>query len=104
MGSDNEKEKIKNAHEEEWERIKNTHAENERMLLIKQLAINNGYQLDLRRLENLSEEARMSHQREMRKIEYDAENKRYLAETERLKNEGENKIKLEEIQKQHEIK
>ena len=83
MGNDNEAKKIENAHAEECDRIKNIHAENERMLAIKELAVRNGYQLDLRRLENYAEEARMSHQREMRKIEYDAENKRYLAETEK---------------------
>ena len=104
MGSEIEAEKVKNAHAEEWLKIINTHQENERMLQIKELAERNGYLLEQRKLENYSEEARMTHQRELRKIEYEAENKRYLAETERLKNEAENKIKLQEIQKEHETK
>ena len=104
MGNSNEEARIRNRHAEEIARIEAMNEENERRAAIERLALENGYKLDLKRIENLAEQARMEHQRKLKEIEYDAENKRRLADIQRNKDEMEDRRLRDEIEKGHEIK
>ena len=104
MGNSNEEARIRNRHAEEIARIEAMNEENERRAAIERLALENGYKLDLKRIENLAEQARMEHQRKLKEIEYDAENKRRLADIQRNKDQMEDRRLRDEIEKGHEIK
>ena len=68
MGNSNEEARIRNRHAEEIARIEAMNEENERRAAIERLALENGYKLDLKRIENLAEQARMEHQRKLKEI------------------------------------
>ena len=68
MGNETEKMKVMNAHAEEVARIDAMNEENERRHAIEKLAKENGFKLDMKRLENLAEEGRMRHEENMKKI------------------------------------
>ena len=62
MGNSNKEKEIRNRHAEEIARIEAMNEENERQAAIKRLALENGYKLDLKRIQNYADEARMRHE------------------------------------------
>ena len=82
MGNETEKMRIINEHEEEVARIEQMNEENERRYAIEKLAKENGFKLDMKRLDNLAEEARMRHEEVMKRI-----NNEYLLNKDYLDNQ-----------------
>lgn len=104
MGNKHEEMKIRNQHSEEISRIEAMKEKNEQEAEIRRFAAENGFKLDLKRIENLAEQARMEHQRKLREIEYEREHKKDLVETERRKIEKEDLRERDRINKDHERK
>ena len=59
MGNDNEEMEIRNRHSERVSEIEAMREEQERQAAIKKLMVENGFKLDLKRIEMLAEKARM---------------------------------------------
>ena len=68
MGNETEKMKVMNAHAEEVARIDAMNEENERRHAIEKLAKENGFKLDMKRLDILAEESRMRHEENIKRI------------------------------------
>jgi hypothetical protein len=69
MGNDNEAEKIRNEHAEKMEEIEAMKDIKEQELAIKRFAEENGYKLELKRIEMLVEQIRNVHERKLIEIE-----------------------------------
>lgn len=65
---DHEAQRIRNRHSEEMARIEAMKDKNEAEAELKRLAQENGYKLDLKRIELEFEQTRLEHKREMTKL------------------------------------
>jgi hypothetical protein len=83
MGNEIETAKMKQTHEREITRIKNIDNENERKAEIERLALENGYKLDIERINELAEYHRMQHEENVTKLENEREYQKNLVENER---------------------
>ena len=87
MGNDNDEMEIRYKHAEKIAEIEAMKEEQERQAAIKRLAVENGYKLDLKRIEMLAEKARMEHERKLKEIENNRQHKKDLTDNERKRDE-----------------
>lgn len=102
MGNSNEEKRIRNNHAEEIARIEAMNEENERQAAIKRLALENGYKLDLKRIQNYADEARMRHEEILRELEYKRQHEKDLVDAQRRRDEMLDRREREKIAKEHE--
>ena len=103
FGEDHEAQRIKNRHSEEMARIEAMKDKNEAEAELKRFAQENGYKLDLKRIELEFEKTRLEHERKVTQMEFEREHKKDLADIERMKAAAYDKREMEKIYKDHEI-
>ena len=83
-------------------RIEAMKDKNEAETELKKFAQENGYKLDLKRLELEFEQTRLDHQRQMRKLDYEREHQKDLTDIERAKQQAYDRREADKIYKDHE--
>jgi hypothetical protein len=104
MGNDNDEMEIRYKHAEKIAEIEAMKEEQERQAAIKRLAVENGYKLDLKRIEMLAEKARMEHERKLIKIENNRQHNKNLTDNERKRDEMLDKRERDKQNKDYELR
>lgn len=104
MGNKNEEMRIRNRHAERIAEIEAMKEEQERQAAIQRLALENGYKLDLKRIEMLAENARMEHERKLREIENNRQHNKNLTDNERKRDEMLDKRERDKQNKDYELR
>ena len=104
MGNDNEEMEIRYKHSERIAEIEAMKEEQERQAAIQRLALENGYKLDLKRIEMLAEKARMEHERKLIEIENNRQHNKDLTEIERKRDEMLDKRERDKQNKDYELR